>query len=27
MSLAEEISKKYGNGQINIDTGEFITSV
>lgn len=25
--LAEEISKKYGNGQINIDTGEFIPSV
>lgn len=25
--LAEEISKKYGSGQINIDTGEFIPSV
>ena len=25
--LAEEISKKYGSGQINIDTGEFISSV
>ncbi len=25
--LAEEITKKYGNGEINIDTGEFISTV